>query len=121
MRHLQAYRDILDHAFVLVLTTNSKERTAVLDVLQACRKLVTQHQSHRAYLGFAGDRIVLVLDGDGAFASSGAASRFVSDFIANERYPTPAAVVLCGVCWGNPKVTTIGDVLVGCRLASVNR
>lgn len=121
MRHLQAYKSILDRGFVVVLTTNSHERKAVLGVMQAHRKLVTHQSSHRAYLGVAADRIVLVLDGDGAFAGAGAASRFLSDFIANERYPKPAAVVLCGVCWGNPKLTDIGDVLVGSSLISVNR
>ncbi|WP_459622960.1 phosphorylase family protein [Burkholderia sp. 3C] len=119
--HLKAYRDILDRAFVVVLTTNSHERKAVLDVMQASRKLVTQHDSHRAYLCVADDRVVLVLDGDGAFSGSGAASRFLSDFIANERYPTPAAVVLCGVCWGNPQRVSIGRVLVSGTLISVNR
>lgn len=121
MRHLQAYRDTLDHSLVVVQTTNSSEREAVLSALEARRKLSTQHSSHRAYLGVAESRIVLVLDGDGAFSGAGAASRFLSDFLANERYPTPAAVVLCGVCWGNPSRSTVGDVLVASTLISVNR
>jgi len=121
MRHLQAYRDTLDRSLVVVQTTNSSEREAVLGALEARRKLSTQHSSHRAYLGVAESRVVLVLDGDGAFSGAGAASRFLSDFLANERYPTPAAVVLCGVCWGNPSRSAVGDVLVASSLISVNR
>jgi nucleoside phosphorylase len=121
MRHLQAYRDILDRTLVVVQTTNSHERKAVLGVLKAHRKLLTKHPSHRAYLGVAANRVVLVLDGDGAFSGAGAASRFLCDFLANERYPTPAAVILCGVCWGNPALTAVGDVLVASTLTSVNR
>ncbi len=121
MQHLQAYRDVLNDAFVVVVTTNSNERKAVLAVLDAHRKLTTSHISNRAYLGVADNRIVVVLDGDGAFVGLGAASRFVSDFLANDRYPRPAGVVLCGVCWGNPRLTSIGQVLVGGTVISVNR
>lgn len=121
MQHLQAYRDILDRSLVIVQTTNSHERKAVLGALDAHRKLHTQQASHRAYLGVAASRVVLVLDGDGAFSGAGAASRFLCDFLANDRYPTPAAVVLCGVCWGNPNLTAVGDVLVASTLTSVNR
>ena len=93
----------------------------MLDVLDAHRKLQIQHASHRAYLGVAAGRVVLVLDGDGAFSGAGAVSRFLCDFLANDSYPTPAAVVLCGVCWGNPALSKVGDVLVATTLTSVNR
>lgn len=121
MQHLQSYKTILDGSLVVVLTTNSHERKAVLSVLKAKRKLQTNNPSCRAYLGVSADRIVLVLDGDGAFSGMGAASRFLCDFLANGLYPRPAAVIMCGVCWGNPALTSVGDVLVASTLISINR
>lgn len=121
MRQLRAYRDVLEGAYVCVVTTNSNERKAVLAQLDAHRKLVTADASNRAYLGVKNENLVVVLDGDGAFSGEGAVSRFVNDCLANERYPQPAVLVLCGICWGNPQSTQVGQVLVGSTLISANR
>jgi nucleoside phosphorylase len=123
VRHLKAYKDVLDGGIVCVITTNDSERRAVLGSLDAHRKLEVHsaYPRRRAYLGTSNRRLLLVLDGDGAFAGAGSAARFACDYLADSALPSPAAVVLCGVCWGNPAVVGPRDVVVGTTVISVNR
>lgn len=106
---------------VLVVTTNSHERRAILGMLKIHQKLTTGSPNFRAFLGHSDDSLVVVLDGDGGYASADAATRFASRYLMEANYPKPALVVIGGVCWGNPNLVQIGDVIVSGDIQSANR
>lgn len=66
---------------VLLVTTNSNERRAMLEILDEYQKLTTGSLKQRAFLGHSGGNLVVVLDGDGGFASEGAATRFAIRYL----------------------------------------
>lgn len=106
---------------VLLVTTNSNERRAMLGMLDEHQKLTTGSPKQRAFLGHSGGNLVVVLDGDGGFASDFAATRFAIRYLKDSRYPRPSMVLIGGVCWGNPDRVKVGDVIVCGDIESANR
>jgi hypothetical protein len=106
---------------VLLVTTNSNERRAMLEILDEYQKLTTGTPKQRAFLGHSGENLVVVLDGDGGFASEDAATRFAIRYLKDGSYPSPSMVLIGGVCWGNPGMVKVGDVIVCGDIASANR
>jgi hypothetical protein len=121
VQKLSKNRSALDENHVLVVTTNSNERRKMLEILDRYQNLTTGSSKRRAFLGHAGDCLVVVLDGDGGYASGDAATRFASEYLMEANYPRPALVVIGGVCWGNPQHVQIGDVIVSGSIQSANR
>jgi nucleoside phosphorylase len=74
----------------------------------------------RVYVGDMAGRVVVVLDGEGGFGVN-SASRFAASFLANDALPRPAFVIQCGICWGNPYLTDLEDVLVATTVYCVNK
>lgn len=106
---------------VLLVTTNSNERRAMLEMLDRYQKLTTGSAKQRAFLGHVGGILVVVVDGDGGFASEDAATRFAIRYIQDGNLPRPSMVLIGGVCWGNPDKVRVGDVIVCGDVKSANR
>lgn len=121
MLKLGANKKTLDQNHVLVVTTNSHERDAVLNVLHRHLKLTTGSHGRRAYLGYVGKTLVVVLDGAGGYADADAATRFAVAYLKDPSNPKPALVLMAGICWGNPKHVLVGDVIVCNVVHSANR
>lgn len=121
MRQLISYKRILDGYYTLVVTTNDSERKAVLEMLDSNSKLSCRDAKRRAYLGIVHRSPVVVLDGAGGFSDEHAATRFAMDILANEIFPKPSLVVICGVCWGNPNTVQAGEVILSSSVVSLNR
>lgn len=121
MQKLSKNWHALHENHVLLVTTNSNERSAMLDMLTRHQKLITGSVKQRAYLGHIDETLVVVLDGDGGFASEDAATRFALRYLQNGGYPTPSMVLIGGVCWGNPSQVEVGDVIICNAIESANR
>lgn len=121
MQKLSTNRDALDNNHVLLLTTNSNERRAMLDMLDRYQTLATGSPKQRAFLGHSNGSLVVVLDGDGGFSSEDAATRFAISYLNDSKHPTPSLVLIGGVCWGNPSQVETGDVIVCGGIESANR
>lgn len=113
--------DALHENHVLLVTTNSNERRAMLEMLDKYQKLTTGSLKQRAFLGHSRGNLVVVLDGDGGFASEDAATRFADRYLKDGSYPRPSMVLIGGVCWGNPGMVKVGDVIVCGDIESANR
>lgn len=121
MQKLSKNWGALHENHVLLVTTNSNERRAMLEMLDEYQKLTTGSQKQRAFLGHSGGNLVVVLDGDGGFASEDAATRFAIRYLKDGSYPRPSMVLIGGVCWGNPCMVKVGDVIVCGDIESANR
>lgn len=106
---------------MLIVTSNNSERRAVLDILHTKKQLVTGSNDRRAHIGSVNETLAVVLDGSGGFSHQYSATRFAIEYLSNSDFPRPSLVIICGVCWGNPKRVTIGDVVVSSTVISVNR
>jgi nucleoside phosphorylase len=121
MHKLKANKIALESNYALIVTTNTPERDAVVQELDAALKLTTGSTSKRAYLGMLGNVFVVVLDGSGGYSDPNSASRLVQAYLADPAYPRPFLVVPVGICWGNPAHVARGDVVVATRIVSANR
>lgn len=121
MHKLKANKTVLQSNHVLIVTTNTYERDAVLNELECSIKLTTGSKSKRAYLGLLQDTFVVVLDGSGGYSDPNSASRMVQAYLADQSYPLPYLAVPVGVCWGNPVQVCLEEVVVATRVISANR
>ncbi|MEZ8365901.1 hypothetical protein AB6C96_12135 [Vibrio cyclitrophicus] len=117
---LESYKEAIDDNYYLILTSNSKEKSAINKIITHRRNLELEIPNRGASIGVIGDVFVVHITGTSGGADRFSTSIIASQFIAREKYPLPKFVVLVGFCWGNPKATSIGDILLSSQVVSLN-
>ena len=117
---IQNYCDALNENYLLIVTSNSKEKDAVNRVISN-RKNITVHLSTGGCsIGLLDGMFVIHLTGTSGISTELSASRLVVEFVSRSNIPTPGIVYLVGFCWGNPAKTKIGDIVIASTIDSLN-
>ncbi|WP_336278216.1 hypothetical protein [Cronobacter dublinensis] len=115
------YKNNLEGNFILLLTSNSKEKKALNNILQNKMKISITEKSNGAYLGTIGNIFVLHLSGESGTISERSISNVCKSFISNSVNPSPAMIILCGICWGDPNKTILGNTIVSDEMFTANQ
>ncbi|CAB3745483.1 hypothetical protein LMG24238_07619 [Paraburkholderia sediminicola] len=117
---LPRFKAALQNNFIFILTSNSKEKGAVNEIIKYRKSVPCAFPSHGLYIGFLGDRPVVHLSGTSGISEKDSISRIATQFLSDSNLPSPCLVILVGFCWGRPDLTKIGDVLVSREILSLN-
>lgn len=117
---LENYAEAIADNYYLILTSNSKEKEAVNKIMSQRRNLVLGIPNKGASIGVIGGVFVVHITGTSGGSDKFSTSIIVAQYIAREQYPLPKLVLLVGFCWGNPVMTSIGDILLSKQVVSLN-
>ncbi|GAU80249.1 hypothetical protein [Bosea sp. BIWAKO-01] len=110
----------LDNNYVLVLTTNSVERTAVDRLFQERTVARIEHPHNGSTLGRIGNRFCLHLTGEAGAQGDKSIGR-LARHVTGSFLPKPALVVIVGFAWGNPAKVAPGEVVISREVWAINR
>lgn len=117
---LDSFNDALNNNYILLITSNSKEKDAVNKILSPKTKVDLNLDCKGCYIGVISNQIVIHLSGTSGVASKDSISRIVIEFVSNNEFPNPKAVLMAGFCWGNPKRTNSGQTIISNTVYSLN-
>jgi len=119
--HLAAYNEFLNNNFILLVSSNSKEKNAINSKLINKRvSFFNNNTNQKCYIGILENTFVIHLTGTSGISETTSISRLVIEYISNDILPTPALIIIVGFCWGNPKYTKQGDIVVSSEIYSLN-
>lgn len=118
--NLEKYADAITDNYYLILTSNSKEKTAVNKMMSNRRNLMLGIPNKGASIGVIGGSFVVHITGTSGGSDKLSTSTIVTQYISRDRLPLPNFVLLVGFCWGNPKKTSVGDILLSKQIISLN-
>ena len=117
---LNRYKAVLDRKYILIATSNSKEKDAINRMISFRRNIYLEIEHKGCYIGLIEDVFVIHLSGTSGMADKPSISRIVIEFLSKENLPRPECVLLIGFCWGNPNKTTIGSIIFSDSVLSLN-
>jgi hypothetical protein len=117
---VMTFKDGLQDNYVLVLTSNSVERTAVNEIIQKRKPASIREPNQGCALGFIANQLVLHLTGESGGSGVASVGRLASSIFKNPLLPKPALVLLVGFCWGNPRLTGVGNIILAPVVYSLN-
>lgn len=117
--NIRNYYDILDENYGLVLTANSVEKKAVTKVFGGGIKADISIAHDGSTLCFANSHILLHVTGTAGGLKEKTVG-YIARYFLNGRGPKPSFIILTGICWGNPRKVSTGDVIVATKVASLN-
>lgn len=115
------YKKALDKNFILLLTSNSKEKIAINSLINNMHKVTIEENNRGAYLGMVGNVFVLHLSGESGTISNFSIVNVCKAFISNNINPEPILTILSGICWGDPHNTKLGMTIVSDELCTANQ
>jgi nucleoside phosphorylase len=114
------HKEALDHNYILLLTSNSTERAAVNGIMRNCRNADVGRSTRGCKIGFLGNRLAIHVTGDSGISKLLSIGRVAGTMLSDELLPKPVIVLLVGFCWGNPRKTSNGAVIVSPQILSLN-
>lgn len=117
---IKNYRDALQDNYLLIVTSNSKEKDAVNKIITNKHNLSVHMPTNGCTIGLLGGVFVVHLTGSSGLSTERSASRLVLSFVRQDNIPNPGLIYLVGFCWGNPAKTNIGDVVICNTITSLN-
>ncbi|MCB3709507.1 hypothetical protein H5778_13450 [Klebsiella pneumoniae] len=118
---LSEYKDALENNFILLLTSNSKEKLALNQILKNQKKVLIHEKHNGAYFGTIGNVFVLHLSGESGTISERSISNVCKSFVSNSINPKPVMIILSGICWGVPFKTNRGNTIVSDEIFTANQ
>jgi nucleoside phosphorylase len=117
---LKRYRDALQDNYVLIFTSNSKEKAAVNRVLRNKHGASPGCDSKGCSIGKIDNRFVVHVTGDSGVSQDASLAGIANAILKNPAIPQPSLVLLVGFCWGSPASTRQGTVVISDHLIAVN-
>lgn len=114
------YFDVLNDAYTLIVTSNSKEKDAVNRIIQLRNNLEIHMSTKGCSIGMLQGEFVVHLTGTSGSVDELSVSRLIVEFLSRTNLPKPVIVFMVGFCWGNPKRTSIDDVVLCSHIISLN-
>ncbi|WCE10544.1 5'-methylthioadenosine/S-adenosylhomocysteine nucleosidase family protein [Pseudomonas sp. JBR1] len=108
----------LEKNYILILTSNDKEKDALNSILKHKAELRLQMPNRGCTIGTLDKRLIVHLSGASGASKEGSIANAAVRFI--EAYSTPRLIILAGICWGDPNFTFIGQTLVCTHILSLN-
>ena len=123
MQELDIYRlrRALDRNYILVLTTNSLERTATGKRLADTAKVAAHIPNDGARLGICEGHLILHLTGTSGAQADKSVGRITRRLLGDQNSPKPKAVILLGISWGDPDITELGSVILSADILAINQ
>ncbi|QGY32506.1 hypothetical protein [Pantoea cypripedii] len=118
---LSDYKKVLEGNFILLLTSNSKEKSAINAIINNIYKVTIDEDNRGAYFGMIGNAFVLHLSGESGTINNFSIINVCKAFISNAINPNPALIILSGICWGDPNNTKLGMTIVSDELITANQ
>lgn len=112
-------KHIINNRYILILTSNSNEKN-IVDKLIQHKSTISIRNDINGKIGLIGEDIVLHLSGDLGISKQNSIGQIAIAFLGNDDIPKPFLTILAGVCWGNSKLTKIGEVLISNSILSCN-
>ncbi|PKF33449.1 hypothetical protein [Acinetobacter proteolyticus] len=109
----------INNRYILILTSNTNEKN-IIDKLIQKKYTISISNNINGKIGLIGEDIVLHLSGDLGISKQNSVGQIAIAFLGNDDNPKPFLTILAGVCWGNSKLTKIGDVLISNSMLSCN-
>lgn len=117
---IKNYFSALNENYLLIVTSNSKEKDSVNKVISNRKNVNTHLSTGGCSIGLLDGVFVIHLTGTSGVSNEKSASRLVIEFVSQSNIPTPGVVYLVGFCWGNPAKTKVGDIIIACTIYSLN-
>lgn len=108
----------LENNYILILTSNDKEKDALNNILKHKAELRLQIPNRGCTIGTLDRRLIVHLSGASGASKEGSIANAAVRFI--DAYSKPSLIILTGICWGAPNFTSIGQTLVCTHVLSLN-
>lgn len=126
---LSKFMNELNNEYILLVTSNSKEKESVNKHIVFRESLnigITTHGSSIGILKYDKHSIFVIhITGTSGYQEQTSISRIISDFLAKTELPKPSLTLLLGICWGNPihpnNKIEIGHILISNNILSINK
>jgi nucleoside phosphorylase len=109
---LEDYKKNLDGNYILILTSNNKEKEAINKIINNKVSIRINKSNKGAYLGMISNTYVIHISGESGSISNTSISNVCKAFLSDSLNPSPKLIVLSGICWGNPKKTNLGETII---------
>ena len=119
MMNINTLKDIINNKYILILTSNSNEKKVIDELIQQKNSIFISNEI-QGKIGLISDEVVLHLSGDLGVSRQKSIGQTANVFLRSDCFPKPYLTILAGVCWGNPNLTEIGDILVSNSILSCN-
>lgn len=116
---IKTFKNVIDKNFTLILTSNSNEKNLINNLFE-CSTKININSKIIGKIGLIKNKIVLHISGGLGISANDAIGKNAILFLNSDEFPKPKLTILAGVCWGNPKITAIGDVLISNSILSTN-
>jgi hypothetical protein len=114
------YFNALNENYILLLTSNIKEKTAINNVIEKKNNLNIGKETLGCRIGLINDQFVVHITGASGISFTNSLGRIISSIFENKRMPSPALILLTGICWGNPEYVNHGDIIISTSVCSLN-
>ncbi|WP_404685293.1 hypothetical protein [Raoultella terrigena] len=115
------YFKALDNNYILILTSNSKERDAISKSLGKVKRLHTHLGGFSVDVGVVGGVFFVHLSGESGFTSNNSVAHKCQAFVSDKAMPKPALVILSGICWGDPLKVKLNDTILSDHIITANQ
>ncbi|KAA8735547.1 hypothetical protein F4V57_01770 [Acinetobacter qingfengensis] len=117
--NIKSLKNSIDNKYFLILTSNQRETDTINELFDnKCEITINSRVSGK--IGLIKGKIVLHIKGGLGFTREGSIGRNANLILSNEFFPQPVLTILAGVCWGNPDLTQIGDILISNKTVNCN-
>lgn len=117
--NIKTLKNTINNKYILILTSNPNEKKVIDELIQH-KVTISIGNGIQGKIGLIAEETVLHLSGDLGISKQNSIGQISIAFLGNEDIPKPFLTILAGVCWGNYKLTKIGDVLISNSILSCN-
>jgi|GEM_PF-3244576 len=110
----------LNDNYIMVLTSNSKEKQAINLLINNRQQIDMKTDTHGCCIGQINGFFVVHITGTSGISEILSIGRIALKIIGSESLPSPAFIVLFGICWGNPIYVDQGDTILSSTVCSLN-
>lgn len=118
---INKYYKSLDNNYILILSSNSKEKEAIDKLLGKKKRFVLYPDQFFIDVGVVGGVFFAHLNGESGIISDRSVVNKYKAFVSASDNPKPALVILAGICWGNPSKVRLNDTILCNHVITANQ
>ncbi len=110
----------LDQNYILIATSNSKEKNAIRSKLKYKKRIQLQPELN-VCVGIIENFFVIHLHGSSGGSTDNSIGKILNYCLLRNMLPKPSIIFLVGFCWGNPRVVELKDTIICTEIESSNQ
>ncbi|TCB77727.1 hypothetical protein [Acinetobacter sp. ANC 4173] len=110
----------LKNNYILIATSNSKEKDAVRSKLKFKKKFSLTSKIH-VYLGILDNLPTIHINGSSGGSTDDSIGKILNYCLLQKILPAPSVIFLVGFCWGNPNLVSLNDTILCTEIESSNQ